>query len=59
MAAGFEAFHDGGVGRNVVGVLLSLERRLEDSIIVAVVGNHNLLIDTARANGKAENVVCV
>ena len=59
MDAGFEAFHDGGLGRNTVGVLLVMERRLEDRIRFAVVGDHNVLIDTARANGEAAVVVCV
>ena len=59
MAAGFEAFRDGGVGRNVVGVLLSIEQRLEDRISVALVGYHNVLIATARANEEAAGVICV
>ena len=45
---GFGAFYDGGVGGNVVGVLLGLERRLEDRIGVAVVGNRNVLIVAER-----------
>ena len=51
MAAGFEAFHYGGVGSNALGVLLGIERQLEDRIIVIVVGDHNVLIAMARANG--------
>ena len=43
VAAGFDAFHDGGVGDNVVGVLFSLEHRLEDRVGVAVGGDHNAL----------------
>ena len=59
MATGFETFHDRGVVRNAVGFLLGLERRLEDCIRVTVLGNHDVLIDAARANGEAPSVVCV
>ena len=59
VAAGFEAFHDGGVGGNVVGIILGLEWGLEDCIGVEVLGNHNVLIVAARANGGASGVVCV
>ena len=59
MAAGFEAFHGEGLGRNAVGVLLGIERRLEDHIGVAVLGNHNALVSAARADGEAARVVYV
>ena len=59
MAAGFGYFHYGGVGSKAVGVLLGLERRLKDHIRFTVVGDHNLLTATARANGEAAIVVCV
>ena len=59
VAAGFEAFHDGGVGGNVVGIILGLEWGLEDCIGVEVLGNHNVLIAAARANGGAAGVFCV
>ena len=59
MAAGFEEFYDGGVGRHALRVLLGLERCLEDRITDAVVSDHNVLISAARANGEAAGVVCV
>ena len=52
-------FHYVGVGSNVVGVLLGLERRLEDRIRVAVVGDHSILIAAERVNRGAVSVVCV
>ena len=57
MDVGFEACHDGGVGSNVVGVLLGLERSLEDCIRVAVVDGHNVLVAAAKANREAAGVV--
>ena len=59
MVRDFEAFHDGGVGSNAVGVLLGLERSLEVCIRAAVVGNYNLLIDAERAKREAAGVVRV
>ena len=59
MATVFEAFYDGRVGSNTVGVLLGLERSLEDCIRVVVVGNHNVLIAAERSNEEAADVVCV
>ena len=56
---GFEAIHYGGLGINVVGVLIGMERRLEDIIRVVVVGNHNVLIAAAISNGEAVGVVYV
>ena len=56
---GFEAIHYGGLGINVVGVLIGMERRLEDIIRVVVVVNHNVLIAAAISNGEAVGVVYV
>ena len=58
MAAGFEAFCDGRVSRNAVGVLLGMERRFEDCIRVSVTDNHNVMIAAAKANGEVDGVVC-
>ena len=55
----FEDFHDGGVVTNAVGFILGLERCLEGFIRFTVVGDHNVLIAAARANGEATSVVCV
>ena len=43
----------------MVCVPIGLERRLEDCIRVAVVGNHNVLISMARANGEVDSVICL
>ena len=59
MAAGFEAFHDGGVVSNAVSFFIGMELRLKDYVIVAVVGDHNVLIAAARANEEVANVVRV
>ena len=38
-------------------VLFGIERRLEDCIRVAMVGNHNVLISAARPNREVAGVV--
>ena len=59
VVAVFEAFYDGGVGINALGVLLGIELRLGGCIGVALVGNQNVLISAARANGEAVGVIYI
>ena len=59
MATVFEAYRDGGVGSNAVGVLLGLERRSEYHIIVTVVGDNNVLISAVTSNVEMAGAVCV
>ena len=59
VVAVFEAFYDGGVGINELGVLLGIKLRLEGYIGVALVENHNVLVAVARANGEAAGVICI
>jgi len=57
--AHLEAVHDGIVGGNAVFVLARLEGGLEDCVGVAVVGDHDVLVVAAGANGEATRVVGV
>ena len=59
MPTHLEAVHDGIVGGDAVFVLTRLEGGLEDCIGVTVVGDHNVLVAAAGANGEATCVVCV
>ena len=54
-----EAGHDVSVRRDVVAVILCLEGLNEDGVYVAVVGDHQVLVATAGADGEASCVVCV
>ena len=59
MALWCEAFHDGVVGYDVMGVTTHFQCGVQDGIGVTVVGNHYLLVATVRANGEASSVFCV
>ena len=59
MAALFEEDHDVVVRSNVVVVVLVLEWIYEDGVSVAVVGDHDVLVYTAREGGKASLFVGV
>ena len=59
MPTHLEAVHDGIVGGNAVFVLTRLEGGLEDCVGVAVVGDHDVLVAAAGANGEATCVVGV
>ena len=59
VTASLEAGHDAGVGRDAVAVFPYLEGLDEDSVGVAVVGNHQVLVSAAGADGEASCVVCV
>ena len=48
-----EAGHDAGVGRDAVAVFSFLEGLDEDGVCVAVVGNHQVLVAAAGADGEA------
>ena len=56
VAASLEAGHDAGVGRYAVAVFSCLEGIDEDSVCIAVVGHHQILIAAAGADREA---VCV
>ena len=59
VTASIEAGYDAGVGRDAVAVFLCLEGVDEDSVGVTVVGNHQVLVSAAGADGEASCVVCV
>ena len=59
VAASLEAVHDAGVGRDAVAVFPCLEGLDEDGIGVAVVGDHQVFVAAAGADGEASYVVCV
>ena len=54
-----EAGHDAGVFRDAVAVFLCLEGLDEDDVCVAVVGDHQVLVAAAGADGEASCVVCL
>ena len=57
--ASLEAGHNAGVGRYVVAVFSCLEWLYEDGVCVAVVGDHQVLVTAAGADGEASCVVYV
>ena len=57
MAALLEFRHDASVGWDVVAVVFGLEGLDEDDVGVAVVGEHDVLVATARTDGEATHVV--
>ena len=59
MTASLEAGHDAGVGRDAVAVFSCLEGLDEDGVCVAVIGDHQVLVAAAGADGEASCVVCV
>ena len=59
MTASLEAGHDAGVGRDAVAVFSCLEGLGEDGVCVAVVGDHQVLVAAAVADGEASCVVCL
>ena len=59
VTASLDAGHDVGVGRYAVAVFSCLEGLDEDGVYIAVVGNHQVLVAAAGADGEASCVVCV
>ena len=59
VTASLEAGHDAGIGRGAVAVFSCLEGLDEDVVGVAVVGDHQVLVAAAGADGEASCVVCV
>ena len=59
MAASLEAGHNKGVGRDVVAVFLCLEGLDVDGVVVAVVGDHQVLVAATGTDREASCVVCV
>ena len=53
----FEFRHDTSVGWDAVAVVSGLEGLNEDGVGAAVVGEHDVLVATARADGEAAHVV--
>ena len=58
-AAAIQRFHDRRIRFEAMSILAIRKRTSKDQIRVAVVRNHNILVATAAANGKAPGVVCV
>ena len=59
VTASLEAGHDVSVGRYAVAVFSCLEGLDEDGVCVSVVGDHQVLVAGAGADGEASCVVCV
>ena len=59
VTASLEAGHDASVGRYAVAVFLCLEGLDEDGVCIAVVGNYQVLVAAAGADGEASCVVRV
>ena len=59
VTASLEAGHDASVGRYAVAVFSCLEGLDEDSISVAVVDDHQVLVTAVGADWEASCVVCV
>ena len=59
VTASLEAGHDAGVGQDAVAVFPFLEGLDEDSVGVALVGDHQILVAAAGADGEASCVVFV
>ena len=59
VTASLEAGHNASVGRYVVAVFSCLEGIDEDVVSVAVVGDHQVLVAAAGADGEASCVVRV
>ena len=59
MAVILEAGHDASVGRDVVEVFLCLEGLNEDGVGVTVVGDHQVFVAAAVADGEASCAVGV
>ena len=57
VAALLEFLHGASVGWDAVAVVFGLEGLDEDDVGVAVVGDHDVLIATARADGESAHVV--
>ena len=59
VTASLEAGHDVSVGRYAVAVFSCLEGLNEDGVCIAVVGDHQVLVDASGADGEASCVVRV
>ena len=59
VTASLEAGHDASVGRYAVTVFSCLEGLDEDGVSVAVVGDHQVLVAAAGADGEASCVIRV
>jgi hypothetical protein len=59
VAFGVEASHDAPVCGYPMAVVAGLEGFHENGVGVAVVGQHDVLVATARACGESAHVVCV
>ena len=59
VTASLEAGHDAGIGRYAVAVFSCLEGLNKDGVCVAVVGDHQVLVAAAGAEGEAACVVRV
>ena len=59
VAAGVQPVHDGVVGFNPVFVLAGLERGMEDSVGIAMVRDHYVLVAAAGSDWKSTTVICV
>ena len=59
VTASLEAGNDAGIGRYAVAVFSCLEGLDEDGVCVVVVGDHQVLVAAAGADGEASCVVCV
>ena len=59
MAAGAETSHDGVVSCNTVLVFFSFEGSDKDGVGVTMICRHDVLVATARSNGKAASIIGV
>ena len=59
MTADAEIMHDGVIGCDTILVFLCLERVDKDSVRVIMLGSHDLLVPTARADRETTGVIGV